>query len=110
VEYIVIIVAIFGGAFYLRHRTAQKVYSLINEIDELSVELEVVIRSEDFTSLELIVQKSEEISKAFPLPARFGELKHLRTEFLSYYNPLVTRIEAVYRELEIRQRVNERDN
>ena len=107
-EYIVIIVAIFGGAFYLRHRTAQKVYSLINEIDELSVELEVVIRSEDFASLELIVQKSEEIRKSYPFFARFGELKHLRTEFLNHYNPLITKIESVYRELEIRQRVSDR--
>ena len=108
--YIVIIVAIFGGAFYLRHRIAQKVYSLINQLDELSMELEVVIRSEDFASLELIVQKSEEIRKAYPFFARFGELKHLRTDFLNHYNPLIAKIEAVYRELEIRQRVNERGN
>lgn len=107
---IIFLFLFFGGVFYLRHTTTQKVGALLAAMDELSVELEVVIRSEDFTALESIANQSEVISRNYPLLARFGDFRPLRAEFINRYNQLNTKIDAVYRELEIRQRVNERGN
>lgn len=101
-----ILLAVVVG-FYYRYRIRKKVGELIGEMDALGMEIEVAIRSGDFSNLDLIVEQTEVIRKSFPFIARFGELKPLRTEFLFHYNQLVAQIDAVYRELEIQNRVNE---
>ena len=106
-EMLVPILLAVGVGFYYRYRIRRKVGDLIGEMDALGMELEVAIRSGDFSNLDLIVEQAEVIRKSFPFIARFGELKPLRTEFLSHYNQLITQMDAVYRELEIQSRVNE---
>ena len=96
-----------GVGFYLRYRIRRRVGELIGEMDALGMEVEVAIRSGDFSNFDLIVEQSEVIRKSCPFMTRFGELKPLRAEFLSHYNQLVAQIDAVYRELEIQNRVNE---
>ncbi|MGX7245294.1 hypothetical protein ACWOC1_10595 [Enterococcus quebecensis] len=104
---IVLIVFVVGGALYFRRRTVKKVHGLMDNIDGLCMELEVAVRSGDFSSLEEIILQSEEIRKTYPFLARFGDFKPLRAEFLNLYNQLLTQIDSVHRELEVQRRVKE---
>lgn len=105
--YIVIIGLLLAVGLYNRYRIRQKVFNLIDLMHELGMEIEIATRSGDFSSLEEIIEKSEEIRKSYPFIARFGDFKPLRAEFLNHYNQLLTQIDSVHRELEVRRRVDE---
>ena len=105
---IILIVAVVGIVIYLRHKTAERDRNLIFEIDELDMELEVAIRSENFSALESIAQNLEEIRKSYPFMAKFGDFRTLYSQFTNSHNQLITKLDSVYREIEIRRKASNR--